>query len=102
MSDFLKEDLPTMFEDFGEAVRYDPDGAGSKEITALVDLNAEEAELLEGDHHIIGYRPMITIMDAELPALKKGDTFRVRGLTYRARRLMPENEGERDIYLEKV
>ena len=101
MSDFLEEDLVTMFEDFGETIVYDPEGPGRKELPALVDLNAEDTELLEGDHHIIGYAPMITIMTADLPDIKKGDSFLVRDVSYKARRLPPENEGERDIYLEK-
>ncbi len=101
MTDFLAEDLPTMFEDFGESVVYDPEGPERKELKALVDLSAEENDLVEGEFHLTGFVPMITVMTSLLPTIKKGDLFEVRGESYKVRKILPDNEGERDIILER-
>jgi hypothetical protein len=90
-----------MIADFGEVVRYSPDGLSSCEIMGIFDNTYEEIEV-GGSVPFAASQPRLLVKTSDVTGISEGDTIHFRDLDYVVRVVMPDGTGMTELALEAM
>ncbi len=93
--------LRQLYVNFGEDAFYMPIGKEPVSVLVIVEFGPEEI-MEDTGVNVQSESRKINALSSEVVSPSKGDRFRVRGKDYKVVQIMPEDEGEREIYLEEV
>jgi hypothetical protein len=92
-------DRSIVLADFGEKVRYSPDGLSSYDIMGIFD-NVYEAVDAGGSVPFAMSQPRLTVKTSDVVGISEGDTIHFRDLDYVIRVVMADGTGMTELVLE--